>query len=452
MTAPADHEHEYLGLESEFEHEPVPATHRKSLGSVSAVWFGFPMVLTNAVFGGTIVYSLGFWRGFAAILAGNLVLLAYVGTLSFIAGKTGKNFALMAADTFGKRGAALTAGFLATVVIGWFAFQVGLTGATLNSALGWNPGWMILLGGLFYIVITFIGVRALSLVGLVAAPSFIVLAGVAVYLATQSDGLGDITAYAGGKTGAAVASIGAAVSIVIASFADSGTMTADFTRWSKSGREAVLATLTAFPFANTISLMVGGFVVAAGMSVNPAANGGDFLPVLTSHGPVLTAIAVAFVFVNLGSVAAHCLYNGAVNWSQLTGGRMRILTLVLGVLGVGAALAGVWSHFADWLSLLGVFVPPIGAVLIVDQVITHRAAGRDPAVWRIQPFIAWAIGTLGALMVYLFAPQLSQALVGMLLGGIAYGLIARMAAPSSSVAPKPDHRDNPNATTEAVEA
>lgn len=426
MSSTTEHHHDGHGLESEFEHEPVPVSHRRSLGSVSAVWFGFPMVLTNAVFGGTIVYSLGFWRGLAAILAGNFILLFYIGTLSYIGGKTGKSFALIAADTFGKRGAALTAGFLATVVIGWFAFQVGLTGATLEAALGWNPSWMILIGGAFYIGITFVGVRALTIVGLIAAPSFVILAIVAVVLAAKEDGVGNITSYAGGGPGAAVFSIGAAVSIVIASFADSGTMTADFTRWSRSGREAVLATLSAFPFANAISLMVGGVVVAAGMAIDPASNGGDFLPVLTSHGPILTTIAVLFVFVNLGSVAAHCLYNGAVSWSQLTGQRMRTLTVILGVIGLAAALAGVWSHFADWLNLLGVFVPPIGAVIIVDQVLQRRSHLRAPRVWRVQPFAAWAVGTSAALAVYLWAPQLSQALVGMAVGGVVYAVIERV--------------------------
>ncbi len=61
MTAPAAPETDH-GLTHEYEHEPVPTEHRRSLRSVSAVWFGFPMILTNAIFGGTIVYGLGFWK------------------------------------------------------------------------------------------------------------------------------------------------------------------------------------------------------------------------------------------------------------------------------------------------------------------------------------------------------------------------------------------------------
>ncbi|MGW5384806.1 cytosine permease [Nocardia sp. NPDC003963] len=407
------------GLEEEFENEPVPGSHRRSVLSVSAVWFGFPMVLTSAIFGGTIAYGLGFWKGVLSILIGNLVLFAYVGALSYLAGRTGKNFALSAAETFGRTGAKIVAGFLSTVVIGWFAFQTGLTGATLETSLGWNATLLALVAGILYIGITFIGIRALTVIGLVAAPLFIALGIVAVVIATRTDGIGSITSYQGAGN-ATVLSIGAAVTIVVAGFVDSGTMTADFTRWSRSGKEAVVATFSAFPVANAIAMIVGAIIVAAGAAVDPAANGGDFLPILTGHGAVLTVLAVVFVFVNLGSVCAHCLYNGAVGWSQLTGSKMRLLTIVLGAIGVVIALAGVWSHFSTWLNLLGIFVPSIGAVLIVDQLITRRAATRTLTGFRVEPFAAWVIGAACAYAVHHWAPQLSEAIVGMVCAAVAY--------------------------------
>src|SRR5579884_3409374 len=75
-----------IELESEFEHSPVPESHRKSLRTVAAVWFGFPMILTNAVPGGLVVALLGFWPGVTAILCANLVMFGYVGLLSHRAG------------------------------------------------------------------------------------------------------------------------------------------------------------------------------------------------------------------------------------------------------------------------------------------------------------------------------------------------------------------------------
>ncbi|HEV7791266.1 MAG TPA: cytosine permease [Pseudonocardia sp.] len=420
------------GLTSEFEHEAVPPAHRRSWLSVAAVWFGFPMILTNAVFGGVIVYGLGLVRGLLAILLGNMVLMLYVGVLSHLAGSTGRNFAIVAKSTFGSRGYAIASGFLSTIVIGWFAFQTGLTGATLHSTLGWNEPGTILLAGVLYIAVTFIGIRALAILGAVAAPLFIVLAAVAIGFIASQRGLGGVLGY-GGHPGATVLSIGAAVTMTVAGFADSGTMTADFTRWSRSGRHAVGASATAFPLANFVSMAVGGVIVATGAATDPDKDGGDFLGILVGHHPVLTALAVVFVFINLGSVCTHCLYNGAVGWSHITASKMRLLTIILGIIGVVAAVAGVWTLFADWLNILGVFVPPIGAVLITDQVLLRRRTEhRATATFRPTAFAAWAIGAVVAAIVHFTAPQYAEAVAGIVAATIAYLVITRFTGSSSS--------------------
>ncbi|GAB2885681.1 cytosine permease [Paraburkholderia jirisanensis] len=411
---------EQHGLDEEFEHQPVPLSHRHSLSSVAAVWFGFPMIITNAVFGGIIAYNLGFARALIAILIGNAILLAYVGTLSFIAGNTGRNFALQAERTFGKKGYVITSGFLATVVIGWYAFQTGLTGTTVHASFGWNETATIIGATLLYTAVTFIGIRALSIVGMIAAPMYIILAIVALTMIGEQHSLSSVLLYDGAGANSLM-SFGGAVTLVVATFADSGTMTADFTRWSKDGKSAVYATLTAFPFANMIAQLVGMLIVCAGAAAAPATSGGDFMPVLTSHGGVLSVIALVFVFVNLGSVCTHCLYNGAVGWGRIAKRKMRTMTIVLGLIGGVFAVAGVWSLFLDWLNLLGVLVPPIGAVIIVDQLmVRHYSYDEEVPNFRGSAFAAWGIGALVALAVHQMAPWFSEAVAGMLVGGVVY--------------------------------
>lgn len=420
MSTTTTHE-PHLDFGEEYEHEPVPAAARRSLTSIAAVWFGFPMNLGNAVFGGVIVYNLGTVAGLAAILIGNLVLFGYVGALSYIAGRTGKSFSLQAADTFGDRGRVIAAAFLATVVLGWFSFQIGLTGTTLQGALGWSAVLGAILGGVLYTGVTIVGIRALSWLGMVAAPLFVVLAIVALVLGSAGNGVsfGDVLSYHGAGT---ALSFGAAVSIVIAGFADSGTMTADFTRWSTSGRSAVAATFTAFPVANFLAYAIGGLVVAVGGSKDPANEGGGFLNLLTGHGILLTAVAVVFVFINLGSVASHCLYNGAVGWSGITKLGMRPVAIVLGIVGLVVAATGVWAYFLDWLNLLGIFVPPIGAVLIVDQLILRRGT-TGALAYRPTAFAGWILGSAAATASHYLLPGSIDALVGMVAGAAAYAIL-----------------------------
>jgi cytosine permease len=413
-----------LELESEFEHEAVPPSHRKSTVSVTAVWFGFPMILTCAVFGGIITALFGFQRGLLAIILGNVVLMLYVGALSYLSGESGLNFALVASRVFGRYGYTVASGFLATIVIGWFAFQTGLTGLTVHQSFGWNERLFTLLAGILFVAITFMGIRALSLLGMVAAPLFLIAGAVALWLIGRSSGLGDVWNYQGATSGAASLSIGAAITIVVATFADSGTMTGDFTRWAKNGRSAVFAAFSAFPVANFAAFLVGAIIVASGAITDPGTNGGNFLPVIaTGHGWLLSTLAFVFIIVNLGSVCTHCLYNGAVGWSHILGSRMRLLTVILGAIGTIAALAGVWSFFLDWLNILGVFVPPIGAVILTDFALNHGRVSPVHARVRWQAFAAWAVGAVAAGIIHFQAPEYVETLIGMVAAALAYVLI-----------------------------
>ncbi|MGG1674383.1 cytosine permease [Neobacillus sp. NRS-1170] len=397
-------------LDPEFETTPVPNEYRKSLSSVAAVWFGFPMVLTSAVIGGVITAMLGFKVGVTAILAGNMLLCLVVGALSYLAGKTGENFAMTAQKTFGRFGYMAVSGLLSTVVVGWFALMVGLTGDTMARSFGAPMLLMTLLGGVLYVAATFIGIKALTILGWVAAPLYLILGIVSIGISFKT-GNTDIFNYEP-MTGAGLMSFGAAVTLVFATFADSGTMTADFTRWSKNGREGFLAAFTAFPFGKFIAEVVGAIIVATGVIQNPVTNGGDFMPILSGQGPFLSMLAIIFVFINLGVGCTHCLYNGAVGFSHMTGKSMRSLTIILGIIGIIAAVSGIWNAFQSWLELLGLIVPPIATIIIMDQLILRRSQTVDTAKWKPLAFVAWGMAAIVALVVNFSAPQLSVVAFG----------------------------------------
>ena len=330
---------------------------------------------------------------------------------------------MIAQQTFGRRGYIIVSGLLSTVVIGWFAFQVGLTGATLHASFGANTFAMNLLAGALYMGITYVGIKALTVVGWIAAPLYIIMGILALHLALHNLSWHQVFTYTPTIKIPTALTFGAAVTIVVAGFSDSGTMTPDFTRWAKSGRPAVIAALSAFPLADMIALGVGGLIVATGVITNPLTNGGNFMMVLSDHGLLLTLLAIVFVFANLGSVCAHCLYNGAIGWSHITGSTMRKLTLFWGVLGTIAALLGIWSLFVNWLNLLGVVVPPIGAILIADQIILRRSLSTPHSAlptWRIESFIAWVVGSAIALWVQLDAPSYSEAVTGLVSAFVIY--------------------------------
>ncbi|EKF42188.1 purine-cytosine permease family protein [Nitratireductor indicus] len=413
-------------LGEEYEHESVPQSARRSTFSVTTVWIGFPMIITGAMTGSILVLGMGFTNALWAMVIGNLIMFAYVGALGVLGTNRGMNFALLASVVFGRKGYMLASGLLSTLLLGWYAVQTGITGSLISTAYDLNYVAMTIIAGLLYIGITFVGVHGLHLIGLISVPLFVVLGGWVVFDAASTTTWDAIFAYPG-NNGAASMSMGIGLTVVIALFIDAGTVSADFNRWAKDKKSSIIATFSAFPFANLCAMLVGGIMTAA-LAVpdaNPFGADNMFGYMNAKQATLLSVLAFLFLYCNLGSVCAHCLYNAATGWSRILNSRMRVFAVVLGAIGIAVAAGNVWAFFIQWLSLLGILVPPIGAIILVDQYLHRRNAEIDRD-WRPTAFIAWGFGSLVAVIVEFYAPHLSTAISAGLAGGIAYAVINRM--------------------------
>jgi cytosine permease len=421
-------------LGAEYEHGAVPLTARRSMFSVTTVWIGFPMIITGAMTGSLLVLGMGFSDALTAMIIGNAIMFAYVGALGVLGTRTGLNFSLLASIVFGRKGYVLASGLLSTLLLGWYAVQTGITGALISTAYDLNYVVMTVIAGALYIGITFVGVRGLHAIGLVSVPLFVVLGLYVMFDAAATTSWEAIAAYPG-NNGVATMSMGVGLTVVIALFIDAGTVTADFNRWAADTKSSIVATFSAFPFANLVAMLVGGVTTAA-LAVpdaNPFGADNMFGYMNAKQLTFLSVLAFLFLYCNLGSVCAHCLYNAATGWSRIVGSHMRLMAVVLGAIGIVIAAGNVWAFFIEWLSLLGILVPPIGAIIIVDQFWTRRNAVIDRD-WRAGAFLAWGIGSLVAFGVEFYAPQLSTAICAGLAGGIAYAVISFTAAPAKASA------------------
>lgn len=420
-------------LGDEFEHRPVPKSARRSLFSITMVWIGFPMIITGAMTGSILVLGMGFARAIEAMVLGNLVMFAYVGALGVLATKTGLNFALLATPVFGKKGYAVASGLLSTLLLGWYAVQTGITGNLVSSAFGLPYVAMTIIAGLLYIGVTFVGVRGLHFIGMVSVPLFLVL-GLWVAIDSASATSWHAIWHFSGAHGGSM-SLGAGLTIVIALFADAGTVGADFNRWASSPRASLGATFSAFPFANLVAMLFGGILTAAVASPNANPFGMDNMFGYMIHRDIgwLSVLAVVFLYVNLGSVCSHCLYNASIGWSRILNTRMRIAALLLGAIGIAVAAGNVWAFFIQWLSLLGIVVPPIGAIVLVHRYVMGGESG-EAEDWQWRAFAAWAAGSIVAFVVDKQFPGLSTAISSALVAGVVYKLIGRQVRAAERVA------------------
>ena len=421
-------------LGDEYEHEPVPMNARRSAFSVTMVWIGFPMIITGAMTGSILVLGMGFSKALTAMVLGNIIMFGYVGLLGLIGTKRGMNFALIASIVFGKKGYVFASGLLSTLLLGWYAVQTGITGALVSSTYGLNYVAMTIIAGLLYICITFVGVKGLHYIGLVSVPLFVILGLYVAFDAASTSTASAIFNYAG-NNGVATMSMGVGLTVVLALFIDAGTVTADFNRWAKTPTASLVSTFSAFPFANLIAMLVGGVMTAALAVPNANPFGADnmFGYMNGKQMAWLSGLAFLFLYVNLGSVCSHCLYNAATGWSRILGSHMRILAIALGVVGIIVAAGNVWTFFIQWLTLLGILVQPIGAIILVDQYLL-RVNSEATSEWRIVPFIAWAAGSVVAYFVSEYAPEYSTAIAAFIVAGVVYGVLQSVTAPKTQYA------------------
>ncbi len=413
-------------LGEEYEHLPVPISARRSLFSVTMVWIGFPMIITGAMTGSVLVLGMGFQRALAAMIIGNLLMFAYVGALGVLGTRRGLNFALLASIVFGRKGYVFASGLLSTLLLGWYAVQTGITGNLVASTYHLNYVMMTVIAGLLYIAITFVGVRGLHYIGLVSVPLFVLLGVYVAADAVAAHGWDAVLSYAGNH-GQASMPMGVGLTIVLTLFVDAGTVTADFNRWAKDSASSLISTFSAFPFANLAAMLVGGITTAALATPDQNPFGADnmFGYLNTKETAWLSGLAFLFLYFNLGSVCSHCLYNAATGWSRIMGSHMRLLAIVLGAIGIIVAAGNVWAFFIQWLTLLGVLVPPIGAIILVDQYIV-RPGAEASVEWSPAAFLAWAAGSIIAFIVSETAPEYSTALSAFIVAGVAYGILARV--------------------------
>ncbi|WP_204164674.1 cytosine permease [Nocardioides daejeonensis] len=362
---------------------PVPLHARKSLFSMAVVLLGFtvftPTMLAGASLGTAFTFGDLLW----VILAGSAILGGYVAVLGYIGARTGLTTVVMARYTLGTKGSKLASVLLGGTQIGWYGVIIGTIGALTAQALEWDS-WaaeaavMIAASALMCLTACY-GYRGMYWVSLVSTPLILLLA---VWVVQRSlDEVGGWSGLFDAEPQASM-SIAVAITTVVGTFVSAGTQAPNWTRFSRSGRDAVIASALGFLIGNGLMILFGAVgAITFGQ--------GDFVLVLYELG--LVGWGLFLLFGNLWKSNADTAYAFGVAGAELFHRPSKIPFVVGGsVIGTVLALAGVHEHLVDYLVLLGIFIPPLGGVIIGDWVARWRAGMPEGA-----PLPALHLGNLG---------------------------------------------------------
>lgn len=371
-------------MDSEFSWQAVPQSNRNGFWKTLSVMLGLTFFSASMLAGGEIGMGLTFSEFIIIVLAGNLALGIFTGTLAYIASKTGLSTHLLAKYAFGDKGSYLPSFLLGFTQVGWFGVGVAMFAVPVANAMDWNVYALIFIFGLAMTATSIFGMKALVILGFVAVPAIAVLGSYSAVEATES--LGGIAALMEYKPTVSI-TLSAALTICIGSFISAGTLTPDFARFAKTSRSAVIATVIAFFLGNSLMFFFGAI---GSMSYGLA----DISEVMFLQGLMIPAIIV--LGLNIWTTNDNALYASGLGFANITKIPKKVFVVVNGLVGTILAM-WMYNNFVGFLTLLGAAIPSIGAIIITDYFFVKRREYKafDEMTFKSVNWVsiaAWGVG------------------------------------------------------------
>ncbi|MGO2633802.1 MAG: cytosine permease [Galactobacter sp.] len=344
---------------------PVPRQARKGFFSLVVVLVGFTVFTPTMLAGASLGDAFNVRDLLIVIAIGSVVLGAYVATLGWVGARTGLTTVVMSRYVLGYRGSKLASLLLGGTQIGWYGVVIGTIGSLTAQAFGWEgyaaKAVIMVLVSVLMCVTACYGYRGMYWVSLVSTPLILILAFWVMFRSLEE--VGGWSCLAEIEPSHSM-SIAVAVTTVVGTFVSAGTQAPNWTRFGRSGAQAVWACVIGFVVGNGLMIFFGAIgAITFGE--------GDFVLVLYNLG--LVGWGLFLLFGNLWKSNADAAYAFGVAGAEMFERPKKTQFIVWGsVIGTVLALVGIDAHLTAYLGLLGTFIPPLGGVLVGDYLARWR--------------------------------------------------------------------------------
>ncbi len=385
----------------------VPPAARRPMREILWVRLGVLTAMSQFVLGAALGYGMSFWGAFWAILVGS-VLLEIVGLLLGIAGAwEGLPTGVLARWCgFGKYGSGLISLAVAVGSMAWFGVQNSIFADAVNRATQGHLGLPLcsILTGLFVTLIAILGFRWLTWTATLTVPAFVAVVGYGIYRVLAMESLSKLVHMP--APGSEITFITGST-MVAGGYMLGAVVTPDIARFCRNGKDVFWMTL--------ISTFVGELGIGlAAVLLAHAVRTPDVISIIFNVAGWIGVTVVSLATVKINDVN---LYGSSLHLTNviqaLFGWRVNrgAVTAVLGVAGTLFSIAGILQHFVGFLLILGVAIPPIAGVLVVDYFIlqrdraqlamAHQTLSLPPSCEWMNPvgILAWLGGFLASYVI-----------------------------------------------------
>ena len=379
----------------------VQESQRQSWLSIAAVWAGGMICVPCLMIGGVLTGGgLSLMEIVISILIGYGLICLYMIFIGMQACDTGLPVAVMASGALGEKGARyVISTLIAIACIGWFGIQSATCGQAFASMVAPLLGMEVtpafvsvssIVWGVIMLATACAGFKGLKWLNYIAVPLLVIvclyglIAGIVAH-----DGGAAIAAYAPETSMGLVYGI----SMVVASFALGGVISADYCRFAKSRADVVKSSIVGVMPAGLFMLLTGALMsIVTGQY--------DISAILVSLGvPILGLVALVLATWTTNVTNA---YSGGLALSNLLGfdeKRFKVTTGVAGAIGTLLAAFGLLNAFQGFLSLMSALIPPLAGVIIAAYWVTGKGKKENFSFrpgFSAAGLIAFLVGALVA--------------------------------------------------------
>ena len=362
---------------------PVPKEELRSTLNIFMVYMGVLAVIAAIFAGSGLAQMYDLRTTIVVALIGNILLAIFGGLIAYIGGVTRANTYMLLRYPLGKIGAAIGSLIVSALpLIIWFAVETWLFAITVNVIYPGHPLTTIVAssiwGGILMMITAYIGYKALAVLSYITVPFWYTLIVIGFAAAVDLNG-GIESLWRVGPS--SIAPLGIGITYVFGLYAAGCVITSDVSRYGIKRWSGSIA------WALHVAIFMTALLFA-----------GAAMTLLTGAPNVIVAIAQiglgvgALLLAILGQWTTNDnnLWSAALAWINITGKfQKKVWVLITGIIGtiISALWGGLWGMsldpFISFGTLLGNFIPPVGAVLIADYYIVSKSiVKRD---YRFSP-------------------------------------------------------------------
>lgn len=359
---------------------------KTSLFSNGLIWFGAGVSIAE-ILTGTLIATLGFGKGFAAILLGHFIGCVILYFAGLIGAKTEKSAMETVKISFGEKGSVLFSLLNILQLMGWTAVMIVSGAAAADSIFKIGGAWVwSLIIGVLIILWIFIGIKNLGKVNIIAIGGLFVLTIVLSIIVFN----GNMTAV----TGEGI-SFGTAVELSAAMPLSWLPLISDYTRTAKKKQAATLV-------STVVYFIVSCWMYLIGMGAALFTGESDIAKVMVTAGLGISGlIIIIFSTVTTTFLDVYSSGVSAVSISKKI--NEKLAAVVVCVAGTALAIFTPITQFESFLYLISSVFTPMIAILMTDFFILKNDSSTINFNWK--SLILWAVGfTVYRLFIHIDTP------------------------------------------------